>query len=128
MPKTAPGFTLVELLLVMVVLGVLATIVIPKFAETREKAFVSSMKADLRNLATAQESYYSNGSYRYEASLSALGFEESEGVSISVGEATSTGWSAWATHTSTSWTCAIYTGDADLVAPATVSGVVACAQ
>ena len=55
--RGARGFTLIELLIVVVIIGILATIAIPKFASTKEQAFLAAMKTDLRNLATAEESY-----------------------------------------------------------------------
>src|SRR5947208_15763062 len=54
------GFTLIELLIVVVIIGLLAAIAIPKFANTKEKAYVAAMKSDLRNLMTAEEAYFAD--------------------------------------------------------------------
>ena len=56
------GFSLIELLIVVVIIGILAAIAIPKFANTKEKAYIAQMKSDLKNLASAQESYFSDRS------------------------------------------------------------------
>ena len=44
----------------VVIIGILAAIAIPKFANTKEKAVVAGMKSDLRNLVTAQEGFFSD--------------------------------------------------------------------
>jgi type IV pilus assembly protein PilA len=91
------GFTLIELLIVVVIIGILAAIAIPKFSATREKAYRSTMQADLRNLATQQELYYSDN-YTYSSVLADLGFVESRAVHVAVGTANATGWAASSTH------------------------------
>jgi len=49
---------------VVVIIGILASIAIPKFANTKEKAYLTSMKSDLRNLVTAEEAYFKEGEVR----------------------------------------------------------------
>jgi type IV pilus assembly protein PilA len=124
--RNQKGFTLIELLIVVVIIGILAAIAIPKFGATREKAFVAAMKSDLKNLASQQEIYYSDGNYSYTNSLTALGFAQSEGVTVSIGAANSTGWSATAAHNGTDQECGIYYGDATAVANADEAGQVGC--
>lgn len=120
------GFTLIELLIVVVIIGILASIAIPKFSRVRERAYVAAARADLRNLANLQDVYY-NDNYTYTTSATALELTPTEGVTITIGEATNTGWSATATHAGVpTAVCAIYHGDAAQVAPATVMSTVQC--
>ncbi|HLA91583.1 MAG TPA: prepilin-type N-terminal cleavage/methylation domain-containing protein [Gemmatimonadaceae bacterium] len=110
--STRRGFTLIELLIVVVIIGILAAIAIPKFANTKEKAYIASMKSDLRNLVTAQEAYFSDNNSTYASSTGTLGtnYKASSGVTVTIGGVTATGWSASATHNSTTKTCAISLG------------------
>jgi prepilin-type N-terminal cleavage/methylation domain-containing protein len=66
MARHKKGFTLIELLIVVVIIGILAAIAIPKFTNTKAKAYVSAMKADLRNLATAEEQYAADSAGNYK--------------------------------------------------------------
>lgn len=124
--RIARGFTLIELLIVVVVIGVLAAIAVPKFQNTKGKAYASSIKSDLRNISSRQEDFfYYNESYSTD--LNALGFDASNGVQITVVEGDPAGWSATATHPSAfPMVCAVYYGGAAPLSPATQEGVVEC--
>lgn len=90
------AFTLIELLIVVVIIGILASIAIPKFSSVREKAYYSTMKADLKNLATAQEIYYQN-SYSYTTISADLPHDLTDGIAMG-SAATASGWSASVFH------------------------------
>jgi type IV pilus assembly protein PilA len=123
------GFTLIELLIVVVIIGILAAIAIPKFASTKEKAYLGTMKSDLRNLVTAEESYFYDNNTYYGGAVpgAALSFNPSKNVAIVLANVTNTGWAATATHSGAPGkTCAIFYGSAPPPAPATIEGQVAC--
>ncbi len=52
------GFTLVELMIVVAIIGILAAIAIPQFAKYRARAYNSAALSDMRNLKTDLEGYY----------------------------------------------------------------------
>ena len=130
---TRKGFTLIELLIVVVIIGILAAIAIPKFANTKEKAYLASMKSDLRNMATVEEGYFSDfqvytgGTAKNQGGTTATlsGFVPSAGVQVTATATGGTGWSAIAAHSATTRTCSIFIGVA-VVAPATVEAEPKC--
>ena len=106
------GFTLIEVLVVMVVLGILSGIAIARYLDTKDAAYLASMKADLRNFALYEQNFLmdSQGSY-FSGNGSAEGFVPTAGVTIA---ATADAgppptWHAVATHNKTTKTCSITT-------------------
>jgi type II secretion system protein G len=96
--NTRKGFTLIELLIVVVIIGILAAIAIPKFATTKEKAYMATMKTDLRNLVTAQEAYFSDNQ-SFTSDQTALNYSPSTNVTVTVTAAAGVpDWSATAVH------------------------------
>ncbi len=77
------GFTLIELLVVIIIIGILAAIAIPVFLNQRQKGWDAAAKSDLKNMATAEETYLTDNDV-YTSSLTDLntaGFNESDSVS-----------------------------------------------
>jgi type IV pilus assembly protein PilA len=63
--RSHAGFTLIDILVVVAIIGILAAIAIPQFAAYRKRGYEATLKSDLRNAATSQESYYAtNHTYK----------------------------------------------------------------
>jgi len=91
--RVRTGFTLIELLTVVMIIGILSTIATVKYNMTKQRAYVTAMKADLRNFAmTAESRFAMDGSYD-----NVVVPEGSENVTVSV-MLGATDWTATATH------------------------------
>jgi type IV pilus assembly protein PilA len=117
MQNKRKGFTLIELLIVVVIIGILAAIAIPKFANTKEKAYLAAMKSDLRNMATYEEQYAADqgGSYFSGTATTAAplqGFSPSQNVTVIITALAGPppSWSATASHTQTARVCDMTNG------------------
>jgi prepilin-type N-terminal cleavage/methylation domain-containing protein len=92
------GFSLFELLIVIAVVGILAAVSVPRFADFRATAYDSRSQQDLRNLASAQELFRATNE-EYAAEVEALSsFRASDGVEISIESADRTTFRATARH------------------------------
>jgi prepilin-type N-terminal cleavage/methylation domain-containing protein len=56
--RNEKGFTLIELMIVIAIIGILAAIAIPQFSAYRERSYIASMKADCNTVRTAEEAYF----------------------------------------------------------------------
>jgi type IV pilus assembly protein PilA len=65
------GFTLIELLVVILIIGILAAIAIPSFLSQKDKAGDAAAKSYVRNMQTAEETYYTDNA-TYTATLGDL--------------------------------------------------------
>src|SRR5689334_7042137 len=81
------GFTLIEILIVLLVVGALAAIAVPRYAGAKDKAYQAAMTADLRAAAILEEQYaadnhgqYFSGSATHDSPLN--GFTPSKDVTV----------------------------------------------
>ncbi len=135
------GFTLIELMVVVAIMGILASIAGVKTVQTRVKAIRATMQVDLKTLVSAQEGFFSaNADYaggvlpaeragRRGAGRAALGL--SSGNVIAVRYRGTDGWSATMTNPRVNLvprTCGIFVGPLRYApnARVTQSGVPAC--
>jgi type IV pilus assembly protein PilA len=100
--KDERGFTLIELMIVIAIIGILAAIAIPQFSAYRTRSYNSAANADLRNAATAQEAYFVD-QQTYASVLgnitgSRYGLYTSQNVTITIANASGTLYNMSATH------------------------------
>jgi prepilin-type N-terminal cleavage/methylation domain-containing protein len=122
------GFTLVELLIVMVLIGILAVVLWARFGGIYEEAYRSSMVSDLKTVASVQEMYYAIN-MRYGTVPDLTSYTPTDGVIITINHADNGGFAAVATHAGApAITCGYYTGDvpAGSADPATRPNVPIC--
>jgi len=102
--KDEKGFTLIELMIVIAIIGILAAIAIPQFSAYRIRAFHAAAIADLRNAATAQEAYFVD-TEQYTATTSTLigatyNLFLSENVVFAIPAVTTSGYTMTSSHPS----------------------------
>jgi type IV pilus assembly protein PilA len=85
--KKIRGFTLIELMIVVAIIGILAAIAIPNFMKFQAKSKQSEAKTNLKSLYTAQKAYFGEKD-GYEANFSKLGYQPEAGNRYSYGLST----------------------------------------
>lgn len=134
------GFTAIELLVTILILGLLIAIATSKVSAISEHAAVSTLESDLRNLVFTQEIHFAetggfigagggvslSDTRTSRATKKNLMINSSPDVKLKI-RATQTGWTARAEHKKKDkLRCAIFVGDVNPYTPATQEGVVAC--
>ncbi|WP_324291382.1 type IV pilin protein [Corallococcus sp. bb12-1] len=81
------GFTLIELMIVVAIIGILAAIAIPNFIRFQAKSKQSEAKTNLKAIFTAQKAYFGEKD-KYQVNFTVIGFDPEAGNRYSYGMAT----------------------------------------
>src|SRR3989449_3704279 len=119
-------FTLIDLLIVVVIIGILASFFLMIRRPPRSTLFPYTTLFRSRNLVTAEEAYFAD-SVKYSATIGAGGviFTQSTGNTVPAVNTTADGWTANIKNANTTKTCSIYIGSTSL-APANKEGEPKC--
>lgn len=92
------GFTFIELLVAMALLGLLSAIAVPRYRGFKERSYAAAMKSDLGHLRIALEEYWAEKQH-YTIDTTELDFHTTTGVQINLtSQDVNAGYKAIATH------------------------------
>jgi prepilin-type N-terminal cleavage/methylation domain-containing protein len=115
------GFTLIEVVIASLVIGILAAVAVPRLTASKDKAYIAAMKADLHTIAIFEEQYAADNHGQYFSGTATSdtplnGFTPSKGVTMTLTSFNILGsqlanWTASVKHSQTSESCEMRAGE-----------------
>lgn len=121
------GFSLIEMLVIVIVLGILASIAFLRMTQVTRDANLSILKSDLRSAATAEAIYFERF-FEYAEPEDIPEFAISDGVTLDLTWNSESGFALTGTHIGLDTVCGVFVGPAEegVAGPAVDEGVVTC--
>ena len=120
MAANQKGFTLIEILMVLIVIGTLAAVAIPRYSASKNKAIAAVMMADLRTAAIYEEQFAADNHGQYFSGIATPdapieGFKPSQDITVTLTAFNILGssladWTATAKHSQSSQSCEMHVG------------------
>jgi prepilin-type N-terminal cleavage/methylation domain-containing protein len=115
------GFTLIEVVIAALVIGILAAVAVPRLTASKDKAYIAAMKADLHTVAIFEEQYAADNHGQYFSGTATSdtplnGFTPTKGVTMTLTAfnilgSQLAGWTATVKHSQTSESCEMRVGE-----------------